>query len=163
MKHFIQGWGHRTKFQTLAVDRVGGWVGYEIARFSARLRIQDRAECGNILQLSVHPFPFGPVSKLYLQIYKTLQLLFLRHLCTTLILVSVPAAKKSKNRYVFHCISYVWLWRRHSKFLHFSNGPDDVGRLQRATFKFFFLLQGTSIGLAVTNHALLSLVDTNLA
>ena len=50
---------------------------------------------------------------------------------------------------------------------HFSNGPDDVGRWQRATFKFFFLfffhIQGTSIGLAVTNHALLSLVDTNLA
>ena len=24
---FILGWGHRTKFQTLAVGRVGGWVG----------------------------------------------------------------------------------------------------------------------------------------
>ena len=48
---------------------------------------------------------------------------------------------------------------------HFSNGPDDVGRWQRATFIFFFflLLQGTSIGLVRTNHALLSLVDTNLA
>jgi len=51
-------------------------------------------------------------------------------------------------------------------FFCFSNGPDDVGRWQRATFKFFFFfslhIQGTSIGLAVTNHALLSLVDTNL-
>ena len=49
--------------------------------------------------------------------------------------------------------------------LNFSNGPDDVGRWQGATFKFliFFFLQGTSIGLAVTNHAPLSLVDTNLA
>ena len=48
----------------------------------------------------------------------------------------------------------------------FSNGPDDVGRWQRATFKFlfsFFHIQGTSIGLVRTNHALLSLVDTNLA
>ena len=24
---FILGWGHRTKFQTSAVGRVGGWVG----------------------------------------------------------------------------------------------------------------------------------------
>ena len=47
---------------------------------------------------------------------------------------------------------------------YFSNGPDDVGRWQRATFKFllFFFLQGTSIGLVRTSHALLSLVDTNL-
>ena len=46
----------------------------------------------------------------------------------------------------------------------FFNGPDDGGRWQRATFKFFFLhIQGTSIGLVRTNHALLSLVDTNLA
>ena len=45
----------------------------------------------------------------------------------------------------------------------FSNGPDDVGRWQRATFKFFLHIQGTSIGLVRTNHALLSLVDTNLA
>ena len=47
----------------------------------------------------------------------------------------------------------------------FSNGPDDVGRWQRATFLllFFFFFQGTSIGLVRTNHALLSLVDTNLA
>ena len=47
--------------------------------------------------------------------------------------------------------------------LHFSNGPNNVGRWQRATFIFFFfpLLQGTSIGLVRTNHALLSLVDTN--
>ena len=50
----------------------------------------------------------------------------------------------------------------------FSNGPDDVGRWQRATFKFLFFLlfllhiQGTSIGLVRTNHALLSLADTNL-
>ena len=42
----------------------------------------------------------------------------------------------------------------------FSTGPDNVGRWQRATFKFH--IQGTSIGLAVRNHALLSLVDTNL-
>ena len=46
--------------------------------------------------------------------------------------------------------------------LFFSNGPDDVGRWQRATFKFLHI-QGTSIGLVRTNHALLSLVDTNLA
>ena len=46
---------------------------------------------------------------------------------------------------------------------YFSNGPDDVGRWQRATFIFFlfFFLQGTSIGLVRTNHALLSLVGTN--
>ena len=25
---FILGWGHRTKFQTLAVGRVGGWSGF---------------------------------------------------------------------------------------------------------------------------------------
>ena len=43
----------------------------------------------------------------------------------------------------------------------FSTGPDKVGRWQRATF-FLSFIQGTSIGLAVTNHALLSLVDTNL-
>ena len=24
---FILGWGHRTQFQTLAVGRVGGWIG----------------------------------------------------------------------------------------------------------------------------------------
>ena len=42
----------------------------------------------------------------------------------------------------------------------FSTGPDEVGRWQRATF-FLFFIHGTSIGLAVTNHALLSLV-TNL-
>ena len=48
----------------------------------------------------------------------------------------------------------------------FSNGPDDVGRWQRATFflfSFYYFIQVTSIGLAMTNHALLSLVDTNLA
>ena len=49
----------------------------------------------------------------------------------------------------------------------FSNGPDNVGRWQRATFFLFFFFflffQGTSIGLVRTNHALLSLVDTNLA
>ena len=38
----------------------------------------------------------------------------------------------------------------------FSNGPNDVGHWQRATF--FLFLQGTSIGLVRTNHALLSLV-----
>ena len=42
---------------------------------------------------------------------------------------------------------------------YFSNGPDDVGRWQRPTFKFH--IQGTSIGLVRTNYALLSLVDTN--
>ena len=26
---FILGWGHRTKFQALAVGRVGGWPGYD--------------------------------------------------------------------------------------------------------------------------------------
>ena len=45
--------------------------------------------------------------------------------------------------------------------MYFSTGPDGVGRWQRATF-FFFHIQGTSIGLVQTNHALLSLVDTNL-
>ena len=51
------------------------------------------------------------------------------------------------------------------KFTYFSNGPDDVGRWQRATFflLFFLFFQGTSIGLVRTNHALLSLVDTILA
>ena len=45
-------------------------------------------------------------------------------------------------------------------FLCFSTGPDEVGRWQTATFFLFF--QGTSIGLARTNQALLSLADTNL-
>ena len=43
----------------------------------------------------------------------------------------------------------------------FSTGPDDASQWQRATF-FLFFLQGTSFGLAKTNHALLSLVGTNL-
>ena len=37
-----------------------------------------------------------------------------------------------------------------------------VGKEPHLSFSFFHI-QGTSIGLAVTNHALLSLVDTNLA
>ena len=47
----------------------------------------------------------------------------------------------------------------------FLAGPVETARQQRTTFLFFFffflLLQGTSIVLVQTNHALLSLVDTN--
>ena len=47
---------------------------------------------------------------------------------------------------------------------YFSTGPDGLGRWQRDTFFLLLLLilQGTSIGLARTNHALLSLVATKL-
>ena len=66
---FILGWEHRTQFETIAVVRVGGLVNgcmggldmirimplrgsilqyIELARLSARLKIQDGAECGNI-------------------------------------------------------------------------------------------------------------------
>ena len=46
----------------------------------------------------------------------------------------------------------------------FFHWPGRVRQWQRTTFIFFFflLLQGTSIGLARTNHALLSLVKTKL-
>ena len=45
----------------------------------------------------------------------------------------------------------------------FLTGPVETARQQRTTFFFLFFLffQGTSIGLVPTNHALLSLVDTN--
>ena len=65
---------------------------------------------------------------------------------------------KSDNLWKFPQ-KYVWNQKVsgiYTFLVYFSNGPDDVGRWQRATFKFFFFfLQGTSIGLAVTNHALL--------
>ena len=66
---FILGWGHRTKFQTLAVGRVGGWdllrimplrgpsCKIELARFSARLRIQDGAECADMWKRQEEPTP----------------------------------------------------------------------------------------------------------
>ena len=49
----------------------------------------------------------------------------------------------------FKSVTMSSFWLRPPTLHHttFSNGPDYVGRWQRATFKFFFfLLQGTSIG-----------------
>ena len=57
------------------------------------------------------------------------------------------------------CLKFIIIW--YDKY--FSTGPNNICQWQRATFILFFLiLQGTSIGLARTNHALLSLVATKL-
>ena len=75
--------------------------------------------------------------------------------------VGVQVGQRSGGRLATTLLATIKVIIFNSPHPHYSNGPDDVGHWHRATFVHVF--QGTSIGLAVTNHALLSLVDTNLA
>merc|ERR1711872_1022726 len=83
---FTLGWGHRTEFKERGGDaaqiKVGcwlaGWLGglmiivpilapsskLKLARFSAELRIQDGAECGNTL--FIQPFSCAESTKLFI-------------------------------------------------------------------------------------------------
>ena len=50
---FILGWGHRTKLQTLAVGRVGGWSGF--AKNNATPGLQKRVELPNTRYSNLEP------------------------------------------------------------------------------------------------------------